>query len=89
LVGGLIPGGGSITFALVVMLAESGAGVVQLIALVTAWSVFAFHRVAIYEVPLMGARFSILRIIASLPLPVVAASISFLILTITAAYYVS
>jgi hypothetical protein len=79
LVGGLIPGGGSITFTVIVMLAESGAGIVQLMTLVTAWSVFALHRVVIYEVPLMGARFTIMRVIASLPLPLVAAGISALV----------
>lgn len=79
-VGGLIPGGGSITFAVIVMLAEGGAGTVQLVTLVTAWSVFAIHRVMIYEVPLMGIRFTMLRLISSLPLPLVAAAIAALVL---------
>jgi uncharacterized membrane protein YraQ (UPF0718 family) len=38
----------------------------------TAWSVFAFHRVLIYESTLMGWRFVALRLVASLVLPVLA-----------------
>jgi len=40
LIGGMIPGGPMISFPLVVVLDEAGAGLVQLITLLTAWSVF-------------------------------------------------
>ena len=40
-----------------------------MIAFLTAWSVFAFHRVLIYEITLMGWRFSAVRLISSLILP--------------------
>lgn len=82
LVGGFIPAGPIISFPLVVVLHEAGAGLTQLIALLTAWSVFAFHRIAIYETPLMGWRFTALRLTASLPLPFVAAAIAAAILGI-------
>jgi len=80
LVGGFIPAGPIISFPLVVVLSQAGAGTVQLIALLTAWSVFAIHRVIIYEIPLMGARFSAIRLISSLPLPLIAAGLTALIL---------
>lgn len=84
LVGGVIPGGPSISFPLVVVLNEAGAGLVQLVALVTAWSVFAIHRVVIYEIPMMGWRFSMVRLLSSLPLPLLAAGLAQLLLNVVA-----
>lgn len=80
LVGGFIPAGPIISFPLVVVLSHAGAGTVQLITLLTAWSVFAIHRVIIYEIPLMGPRFSMIRLVSSLPLPLIAAGLTALIL---------
>lgn len=68
-VGGFVPGGPILSFPLVVVLYKAGAGLPQLVAFLTAWSVFAFHRVLIYEVTLMGWRFSAVRLISSLVLP--------------------
>jgi uncharacterized membrane protein YraQ (UPF0718 family) len=82
LVGGFIPGGPIISFPLVVVLSHAGAGTVQLITLLTAWSVFAVHRVIIYEIPLMGSRFSTIRLVSSLPLPLIAAGLTALILAV-------
>lgn len=76
LVGAMIPGGASITFSIVILLAEAGAGQVQMVALLTSWSVFALHRVFIYEIPLMGLRFSLVRLIISLPMPLLAAGMA-------------
>jgi uncharacterized membrane protein YraQ (UPF0718 family) len=69
IVGGFVPGGPILSFPLVVVLYKAGAGLPQVIAFLTAWSVFAFHRVLIYEVNLMGWRFSAVRLISSLILP--------------------
>jgi len=69
--GGFVPSGPIISFPLVVVLWKAGAGLPQLIAFLTAWSVFAFHRVLIYEATMMGWRFSAMRLIASLLLPVI------------------
>ncbi|MEZ5830953.1 MAG: hypothetical protein R3D05_07205 [Dongiaceae bacterium] len=82
LVGGFIPAGPIISFPLVVVLSHAGAGTVQLVTLLTAWSVFAIHRVVIYEIPLMGARFSAIRLVSSLPLPLIAAGLTALILAV-------
>ncbi len=83
LVGGFIPGGPILSFPLVVVLYEAGAGLVQLITLLTAWSVFAMHRVVIYEIPMMGWRFSMVRLLSSLPLPLIAAGLTALLLQLT------
>ncbi len=69
LVGSVVPGGPIISFPIAVVLFKSGVGTPQLIAFLTAWSAFALHRVIAYELPFMGWRFSLVRILASLPLP--------------------
>jgi uncharacterized membrane protein YraQ (UPF0718 family) len=76
LVGGFVPGGPILSFPLVVVLYKAGAGLPQIIAFLTAWSVFAFHRVLIYEVNLMGWRFSAVRLASSLVLPPLAGLLS-------------
>jgi uncharacterized membrane protein YraQ (UPF0718 family) len=67
--GGLIPGGPFVSFPLVLAFAKSGAGVPQLVALTSGWAVLAFHRVMIWELPVMGGSFVVLRLAASVALP--------------------
>jgi uncharacterized membrane protein YraQ (UPF0718 family) len=69
LIGGLTPGGPIICFPVVYILLKTGAAVPALISFLTAWSVFAFHRVLAYELPLMGMKFVRIRLLASLMLP--------------------
>ena len=69
-VGGITPAGPIVSFPIVIVLLASGAGFPQVMAYLTAWSVFAFHRVIIYEIPLMGMRFVMIRLAASAILPV-------------------
>lgn len=69
LVGGFTPGGPIICFPIVMIFYKTGAGIPPLIAFLTAWSIFGFHRIMAYEIPFMGSRFVLLRMIASLPLP--------------------
>lgn len=69
LAGGLIPGGPFVSFPLVLAFAKSGAGVPQLVALTSGWAVLAFHRVLIWEWPVMGGPFTLLRLACSVVLP--------------------
>lgn len=69
-VGAILPGGPFVAFPLAVGLAERGAGTAQLVALVTAWSVLAVQRAVVFELPMMGWRFTLLRVATSLPLPI-------------------
>jgi uncharacterized membrane protein YraQ (UPF0718 family) len=69
LLGGLTPGGPIICFPVVYVLFKTGAAVPALVSFLTAWSVFAFHRVLAYELPLMGMRFVRIRLLACLILP--------------------
>lgn len=54
-------------------------GFAPLVALMTAWSVLAVHRVLSFELPLMGPRFVSMRLLASLPLPLIAGALASLI----------
>jgi uncharacterized membrane protein YraQ (UPF0718 family) len=69
LAGGLMPGGPFVTFPLVLAFAKAGAGVPQMAALITGWSIFALHRIITWEYPLLGWRFVALRLVAAAPLP--------------------
>jgi uncharacterized membrane protein YraQ (UPF0718 family) len=71
-VGAVLPGGPFVAFPIAVGLAERGAGTAQLVALVTAWSVLAVQRAVVFELPLMGWRFTTIRLAASLSLPILA-----------------
>ena len=68
LIGGFIPSGPSVSFPVVVILLQAGAGFPQVVAFLSAWSVVALHRMLIYEIPLMGWRFSLVRVVSALPL---------------------
>lgn len=68
LIGGFIPSGPSVSFPVVVVLLQAGAGFPQVVAFLTAWSIVALHRVLIYEIPLMGWRFCLVRVLSALPL---------------------
>jgi uncharacterized membrane protein YraQ (UPF0718 family) len=72
LLGGFLPGGPSIAFPVVVVLMNQGAQGGPLIALITAWSVLAMHRMLFFEIPFMGLRFAALRFVSSLILPPIA-----------------
>lgn len=68
-----------IFFSVIAVLLKSGAGLPQMIALIVAWNVFAFHRTFPFELPVMGSYFVILRLLSSLSLPLIAGSIAMLI----------
>lgn len=72
LLGGFIPGGPSVAFPVVVVLIQQGAQGGPLIALITAWSVLALHRMLFLEIPFMGVKFAVLRFFSSLVLPPIA-----------------
>ncbi|MCC7348831.1 MAG: hypothetical protein IT538_15690 [Variibacter sp.] len=78
LAGALTPGGPMIGFAIGVAALKSGAAAPQVIAYSTAWALFAIHRVFLWELPMMPARLVWLRVIASAPLPFLAAWIAML-----------
>ena len=74
--GALTPGGPMTSFPIVNALQESGTGRAPLIAYLTSWSTLGFQRILIWELPLLGLPFVILRYISCLPLPFLAAWLS-------------
>lgn len=69
LAGGLVPSGPFVSFPVALTLLKAGAGMPHLIAFVTGWGIFAFHRVLVYEWPLMGLAFTGVRLAASALIP--------------------
>ncbi len=72
LLGAATPGGPFAAFPIVYALSLAGADIGAVIAYLTAWSVLGLHRLVIWELPLLGSDFVIARMLASLPLPIVA-----------------
>ena len=79
LAGLVVPSGPPVAFAVAASFALEGASVPALVAFLTAWSVFAAHRVFIFELPLLGARFVRLRMLSVIPLPLIAGAIAMLV----------
>ena len=74
--GGLLPGGPFVSFPIAVAFYKAGVGTPQMIALITAWSIYAVHRVLTFELPIMGTRFILLRLACSVMFPPLAGIIS-------------
>jgi len=84
LAGAVTPGGPSSAYALLAVLALSGADRGALVAYITAWATLGLQRILVWDVPFMGTEFAILRGLISLPLPVVAGLIARMLpLTVT------
>ncbi len=77
--GALTPGGPVVGFALGAAALKGGAGAPQVIAYSTAWALFAFPRLITFELPMMPANVVWLRVVASLPIPFIAAIAAMLI----------
>lgn len=70
--GAIMPGGPFASFPLVLALAKAGADIGALIAFLTAWAALSRSRLLIWEIPLLGFDFGMLRLVSSLPLPLLA-----------------
>lgn len=70
LFGAVTPGGPFVAFAIGASAIKAGAGAGALVAYVSSWSVVCLLRTISYEVPLMGASFTRIRLLVSLPVPV-------------------
>lgn len=72
----IIPAGPVIAFSIAAVFARGGASFPALVAFVTAWSLFAAHRIVIYEIPLLGPSFLKMRLISVGALPFVAGALA-------------
>lgn len=78
LTGLIVPSGPAVAFAIAAAFALEGASIPGLISFLTGWSVFAAHRMVIFEIPLLGGQFVRLRLLSVLPLPVIAGTLALL-----------
>lgn len=74
----LVPAGPVIAFAIAAVFAKSGASAAALITFITSWSIFAAHRILIYELPLLGPSFLRLRVSSAFAVPFLAGLMAFL-----------
>lgn len=74
--GAITPGGPFAAFPIVYALFLAGADIGAVIAYLTAWSVLALHRVVVWEIPLLGIDFALIRTLSSLPLPILAGALA-------------
>lgn len=72
LAGMITPGGPMISLPFMVAAAHSGAGLPSLVAYMTSWSLFGLQRIIAWEAPLLGWKFVITRVVASIAFPVLA-----------------
>jgi uncharacterized membrane protein YraQ (UPF0718 family) len=70
--GMLIPAGPVVVFTLAAIFAHAGASVQSLIVFITSWSIFAGHRIIIFELPLLGKSFLKLRLLSAGLTPILA-----------------
>lgn len=74
--GAVTPGGPTSAYALLAVLAASGADRGALVSYITAWALLGLQRVLVWDVPFMGSEFAMLRLAVSLPLPILAGVIA-------------
>lgn len=70
------PGGPSAAFSLLAVLGAAGADRGAMVAYIASWSMLGFQRIIVWDVPMMGAEFSLTRFLVSLPLPILAGLIA-------------
>jgi uncharacterized membrane protein YraQ (UPF0718 family) len=74
--GGMLPSGPFLSFPLAMTLFGTGAGQAQIVSFLTGWSVYAFYRVIVWELPSMGVRFTAQRLAVSIFLPIISGCIA-------------
>ena len=70
------PGGPLTSFPIVIALYSAGANKGALVAYLSAWAMVGLQRILVWELPLMGPEFTLVRVGASLILPVIAGTIA-------------
>lgn len=70
--GSVTPGGPMTHFPIVASLFKVGVGVGPLVAYLTAWSLLGVQRIIMWEIPFLGVKVVVVRIIVSLCFPFLA-----------------
>ena len=74
--GAITPGGPFTSFPIVHALWVAGVDAGALIAYLTAWALIGLNRLIVWELPFMGVEFTLIRVLVSLPLPILAGLIA-------------
>jgi len=74
--GVVTPGGPAAAFSLLAVLGGAGADRGALVAYIASWAMLGLQRVLVWDVPFMGAEFSLTRLLICLPLPFAAGLIA-------------
>jgi uncharacterized membrane protein YraQ (UPF0718 family) len=69
--GVLTPGGPMVGFPIMAVFYKGGASLAALVTYITSWSLFGFQRMITWELPFMGPRFLLARVLPSLVFPIV------------------
>ena len=72
----VMPGGPITTFPLVIAFYAAGADMGVLVTFLVSWSILGFNRVIVWELPFLGPDFVFIRLLASMPLPILAGLIA-------------
>lgn len=70
--GAVTPGGPASAFPFLAILAGTGADRGILVAYITSWALLGVQRIIVWDIPLMGIDFSLLRFLVGAPLPIIA-----------------
>ncbi len=74
--GAITPGGPASAFPLLAILAGTGADRGILVAYITSWALLGVQRIIVWDIPLMGVDFSLMRLLIGLPLPIIAGALA-------------
>ncbi len=70
LVGAVTPGGPFLTFPILVGFYRVGAAVGPIFAFLTSWSLIGVMRIFVWEIPFLGVKLTLIRVLVSLSLPI-------------------
>ena len=68
----LTPGGPMVGYPIMAAFYQSGAALPALVTYITSWSLFGMQRIFAWELPFMGVRFTMARVLPTLVFPIIA-----------------
>ncbi len=77
--GAILPGGPFTAYPVAAALLTVGADFGATIAMVVSWTLIGYGRAVAWELPILGADFTLWRIILSLPIPIMAGALGRLV----------
>ena len=78
-IGSLTPGGPMTHFPIIAALFKMGVGIGPLVSYLTAWSLFSLQRIVMWELPFLGVRIVMIRVLSSILFPLLAGVLSHLL----------